>query len=99
MIEAGGFAPDAVGHVTELVYWRLTGGHVPAQVLDIARGEELSDLIAQCRDGLRRRVAAYDTAQMPYLSHPHPGQEPRFADYAHLARVAEWSAAREEDMA
>ncbi len=99
MIEAGGFAPTVAGRVTELVYWRLTGGHVPARVLDIARGEELSDLIAKCRAGLYKRVADYDNPHMPYLSHPHPGEEPRFADYAHLARVAEWSAAREEDMA
>ncbi|PYD75152.1 double-strand break repair protein AddB [Novacetimonas pomaceti] len=98
MIEAGGFAPQAAGRVTELVYWRLTGGHVAAQALDIARGEKLSELIAGCRAGLRGLIAAYDDPQQPYLSHPYPGEEPRFADYAHLARVAEWSAAREEDM-
>ncbi|ATU71644.1 hypothetical protein SXCC_01710 [Gluconacetobacter sp. SXCC-1] len=96
MIESGGFPPPVAGRVAELVYWRLTGGHVPAQVLDVARGTELSDLIAHCRQGLHDLVAAYDSPEQPYLSHPWPGEEPRFADYAHLARVAEWSAAREE---
>ncbi|MEZ7136462.1 double-strand break repair protein AddB [Komagataeibacter sp. SM21] len=97
MIECGGFPPPVAGSVSELVYWRLTGGHVPAQVLDVARGEELAELIASCRAGLRALVSAYDNPDQPYLSHPFPGEEPRFADYAHLARVAEWSAAREEN--
>ncbi|WP_034960792.1 PD-(D/E)XK nuclease family protein, partial [Komagataeibacter kakiaceti] len=96
MIESGGFPPPVAGTVAELVYWRLTGGHVPAQVLEVARGEELAELIAGCRAGLRALVTAYDSPDQPYLSHPFPGEEPRFADYAHLARVAEWSAAREE---
>lgn len=96
MIESGGFPPPVAGRVTELVYWRLTGGHVPAQVLEVAQGEELAELIAGCRAGLRALVTAYDNPDQPYLSHPFPGEEPRFADYAHLARVAEWSAAREE---
>lgn len=43
-------APVA-GTVAELVYWRLTGGHVPAWVLDVARGTELAELIAGCRRG------------------------------------------------
>ncbi|WEQ52737.1 double-strand break repair protein AddB [Komagataeibacter oboediens] len=97
MIECGGFPPPVAGTVAELVYWRLTGGHVPAQVLDVARGTELAELIAGCRRGLRDLVTAYDNPDQPYLSHPFPGEEPRFADYAHLARVAEWSAAREEN--
>ncbi|WP_130731429.1 double-strand break repair protein AddB [Komagataeibacter xylinus] len=97
MIESGGFPPPVAGTVAELVYWRLTGGHVPALVLDVARGAELTELIASCRAGLRDLVAGYDNPDQPYLSHPYPGEEPRFADYAHLARVAEWSAAREEN--
>ena len=34
--------------------------------------------------------AYYDNPENPYCSHPYPGQEPRFAQYARLARVAEW---------
>lgn len=92
-----GAAPDIAG----LVYWRLTGGAEPGEEVTIAaeKGVSLTDLAEQTWANLRERVAAYDNPEQPYLSHPHPGQEPRFADYARLARVPEWNSARSEDEA
>jgi ATP-dependent helicase/nuclease subunit B len=45
---------------------------------------------------LRELVAAFDRPERAYLSQPHPGSAPRFTDYAHLARVAEWAAVDDE---
>ncbi|MBS0990135.1 hypothetical protein JK182_16040, partial [Acetobacter okinawensis] len=58
--------------------------------------ESLTDLAEQTWQSLLERIAAYDQPEQPYLSHPHPGQEPRFADYARLARVPEWNTGRAE---
>ncbi|NHN84103.1 double-strand break repair protein AddB [Acetobacter musti] len=83
--------------VRELLYWRLTGGAEPGEDAAISvKDGTIADLAAQAWESLRLRVAAYDHPDQPYLSHPHPGNEPRFADYAQLARVAEWSTARED---
>nr|WP_252349581.1 double-strand break repair protein AddB [Acidomonas methanolica] len=91
----GGLPPAATA---ALLYWRLTG--------DRDRGEEravpknpadLPDLVARSMGRLRERVAAFDREETPYRAHPHPGQAPRYTDYALLARVPEWSVAREED--
>jgi ATP-dependent helicase/nuclease subunit B len=41
--------------------------------------------------GLRRLVDAFDLPQTPYRSVPDPEMAPRFSDYAHLARIKEWS--------
>lgn len=83
----------------ELLYWKLAGGaEAGKQVIIRPKAKEeftLADLAVLAWESLRRRIAAYDHEDQPYLSHPHPGHEPRFADYAQLARVAEWSAARE----
>ena len=45
--------------------------------------------------GLRRRIAAYDRPETPYLSRPRPQWRREPGDYDHLARAAEWQA--EED--
>ena len=58
----------------------------------------LRELVASCWQALGELVRAYDDPAQPYLSQPRPGASPRFSDYAGLARVAEWSAAREDGL-
>ncbi|NHN88440.1 double-strand break repair protein AddB [Acetobacter conturbans] len=104
MLALGAF-PDATPHISadtkpetrDLIYWRLTGGAEPGSET-VVKSKEISigELAVQAWENLRLRVAEYDSKAQPYLSHPHPGKPPRFADYAQLARVAEWSTARED---
>lgn len=105
MILRGGFLglpkidTEKTAEIGGLVYWRLTGGAEPGAEVAVSAGKEISltDLAEQTWVRLRERVVAYDNPAQPYLSHPHPGQEPRFADYARLARVPEWNTARVDD--
>ena len=46
--------------------------------------------------GLAKLVALYDNAATPYTAVRRAGFSYRFDVYAHLARVAEWSAQPEE---
>lgn len=97
MARIGGFGPDFHGETSYLAYWSLSGGHSPGKVLVPVRdAAELQGLVATVWEALRDLVASYDDPGQPYLSHPRPGWAPRFTDYAGLARVAEWSAARED---
>ncbi|WP_035371494.1 PD-(D/E)XK nuclease family protein, partial [Acetobacter papayae] len=106
MILRGGFAgvtlageaEEAGGIMDGLIYWRLTGGAEAGEEVAITpkEAEGLSALAEQTWLSLIERIVAYDDPAQPYLSHPHPGQEPRFADYARLARVPEWSQGRME---
>lgn len=99
MLLRGGFAAaPGVSDIEGLIYWRLTGGAEPGGEVAIASKEHtsLTDLAEQTWHSLLERIAAYDQPEQPYLSHPHPGQEPRFADYARLARVPEWNTGRAE---
>jgi ATP-dependent helicase/nuclease subunit B len=111
MILRGGFADvvppaqaedadtaEGAGIMDGLIYWRLTGGAEAGEEVAITPKEAagLSELAEQTWLSLIERIAAYDDPAQPYLSHPHPGQEPRFADYARLARVPEWSQGRME---
>ena len=93
----GGFGPEFVGEIGRLAYWRLSGGQPPGEIrVPLQDVGDVQDLVARCWSALGELVAAYDYPQQPYLSQPRPDHAPRFTDYANLARVAEWSAAREE---
>ncbi len=93
MLLRGAFGPELAGHVMELAYWHLSGGFVAGEVRDPFRRDatKMQDAAEQAWDSLCRRVAAFDDPDCPYLSQPHPGEAPRFSDYAQLARVGEWA--------
>ena len=97
MARIGAFGPELAGETAGLVYWRLSGGHEPGSEMRVGKDEaELQELVDRCWEALRGLVAEYDDPSQPYLSQPRPGSAPRYTDYALLARVAEWSAARED---
>jgi ATP-dependent helicase/nuclease subunit B len=88
---AGGFGPKLpAGAPASLGFWRLTGGEPPGEAKAV-KGEP-GELAAQALAGLSRLVALFDRPETPYPVMPWPGREPRYNDYAHLARVKEWSA-------
>jgi ATP-dependent helicase/nuclease subunit B len=83
-----GVPPAAVG---ELAYWRITGAREPGKVCDIATDDDAARLAAEALDGLTQLIAAFDDPATPYEPVPWPERVPRFSDYRHLARIAEWS--------
>jgi ATP-dependent helicase/nuclease subunit B len=96
--EAGGFAGLGAGDVAELAYWRLAGGEVAGEVKPIAGDIAAVHAIAEeATAGLRALIAHFDRAETPYRSRPRPDHAPRFTDYAHLARVKEWSLVGESE--
>jgi ATP-dependent helicase/nuclease subunit B len=58
---------------------------------------ELQAAIERAIRGLEQLIDQYDEADRCYLAQPNPAWRPRFSDYAHLARVAEWSLAAEAE--
>ncbi|MFM2044075.1 MAG: double-strand break repair protein AddB, partial [Pseudomonadota bacterium] len=47
--------------------------------------------------GLRDLIRRFDDPATPYASVPRPDWAPRYSDYGHLARIAEWSAGGGEE--
>ncbi len=92
----GAFGPELEAPAAEIVYWRLSGGAEPGRERRPVADDELRALVDRCWRALGALVSAYDDPDQPYLSHPRPGHAPDYPDYAQLARVAEWSAARED---
>jgi len=88
--EAGGFEGVPAGAVAEIAFWRLSGGD-PAGEERPVKGD-VATLSADARAGLEELIRAFDDPATPYRSCPRPSMAPRYTDYAHLARVQEWSA-------
>jgi ATP-dependent helicase/nuclease subunit B len=97
MAEEGGFGPGFTAASTELLYWRLTGGVRPGEetALFQKKDDDLASRVAEAKAALERLIDDFDDGR-PYLSHPNAAWAPRYADYAQLARVAEWSQAGED---
>ena len=89
---------DAAGKVAALRYISGSGGEPAGQECALKNGDA-AELARQAHDGLARLVAAFDSEATPYRALRRARFKYRFDDYAHLARVAEWSAEIEEEAA
>jgi len=89
ILQQGGFSAIPAGSVAKLAYWRLSGGETPGKEHPVPN--DPITLSADAMDGLRNLVAAFDNPSTPYVAIPRPEWAPRYNDYAHLARILEWS--------
>jgi ATP-dependent helicase/nuclease subunit B len=94
MAARGGFAGVPPSAVSELAVWRLSGGAVAGE---IKRFDPPTVLAEDAYAGLLRLIATFDDPATPYPSRPRADMAPRYSDYAHLARVKEWSAGANGD--
>ncbi|MFV3076741.1 double-strand break repair protein AddB [Niveispirillum fermenti] len=86
----GGFEGVEAATVEGLEYWRLSGGDPPGLIQ--ALKEEAGILAAEAREGLEYLIERFDDPDTAYHSQPRPAWAPKYTDYAHLARIREWSA-------
>ena len=98
MARAGAFGPEGQGQPHELLYVSVTGRTPPARVEDRG-GEAGAEATAEAAlEGLIKRIRDYSDPARAYASRTAPAFAQRsVSDYDHLARVAEWSTAGEED--
>ncbi len=89
ILHAGGFEAIPAGPVARLAYWRLSGGETPGREHPLSGDTDALSVAAI--DGLRDLVAIFDDPATPYAATPRPEWAPRYNDYAHLARILEWS--------
>ncbi len=88
----GGFDSVPPHPVSTLRYIRAAGGTPPGEEIDITV-PDVALLAGETVAGLTRHIARFDDPDTPY----RPTRRARFSyafdDFAHLARIAEWSAA------
>ncbi|WP_322097112.1 double-strand break repair protein AddB [Pelagibius sp. Alg239-R121] len=89
MFNAGAFG-DLRGSVSRLGYWRLTGGATAGENKPLK--QSATSLADAALAGLETLVSRFDSPETPYPAQPRHDRRLRFNDYAHLARIKEWSA-------
>jgi ATP-dependent helicase/nuclease subunit B len=89
----GGFVGAVRPQVSRLAYIRVSGGE-PAGEFRAVKTESANDLAKATRAGLERLIADFDKPDTPYRAVRRHAFADAYAydDFAHLARVAEWSA-------
>ena len=91
ILAAGGFAEAGPVEPGKLTYVRVSGGRIPGREEVRAYPPESADLAARALDGLKRRAAAFDDVDTPYVAWAAPQFIGRFGgDYDHLGRFWEW---------
>jgi ATP-dependent helicase/nuclease subunit B len=90
----GGFKDIGAAPSAALEYWALKGGRTGCKISSF--NKDIPKLIAEAEDGLKRLIAAFADPATPYEAVPKPSLQPRFDDYAHLARLQEWGRTAED---
>ncbi len=91
--------PHLVGRdVASLRYIRASGGE-PAGDEQPVKCDDVAVLAANTMGGLARLVMTFDDPETPYRAIRRPRYNYDYDAYAHLARVAEWSAHVEDESA
>jgi ATP-dependent helicase/nuclease subunit B len=96
----GGFDGIAAMTVSELRYIRASGGEpagIETPVAGPRAGSDASKLAADTITGLNKHIAEFDDVATPYAVARRDQFRYDFDEFAHLARVAEWSTAASED--
>jgi len=91
----GGFEGLGADDVARLAFWRLSGG-APAGAIKDVKGD-LVQIAEEARKGLLTLISSFDNPETPYNAVPDSDRAPRFNDYAHLARIAEWAGLMDEE--
>jgi ATP-dependent helicase/nuclease subunit B len=94
---AGGFTGLASPRVSGLHYISASGGEPPGQQCPL-KTDDAAALAGEARAGLERLIAAFDDVATPYRAMRRARFTYRYDDYAHLARVAEWSVETAEEV-
>jgi ATP-dependent helicase/nuclease subunit B len=94
-----GFTGVSDRRVTALRYIKASGGE-PAGEERTVEVADIGDLADTALERLGQLIALFDDERTPYkaLRRSDFAQLYKFDDYAHLARVAEWAVAEEEDV-
>ena len=72
-----------------LIYWQLGK---KAAVFD----DNIEEILHNTFERIHGLAAIFDLPTTPYICQPNPKHAPKYSDYQHLGRVAEWSVTGED---
>ncbi len=97
MLRRGGFKGLPALEAEQALYLKFGGAKGGEEKPAGGKSEDIRALAEKHFAELKILLDQFSCEETPYLSRPFPKFASRFADYDHLARVKEWSAASGED--
>jgi ATP-dependent helicase/nuclease subunit B len=92
MLLRGAFDELPALETEEALYLKL-GGAAGGEIKRAGgKAEDIRELAERHFAGLKTLLDGFAREETPYLPLPFPKLAPRYSNYAHLARVKEWSA-------
>lgn len=95
ILQQNSFEGVSVRGVDTLRFWKLGGGMTAGEEKEVkgTKGMTLEDILREAEEGLRNLIEEFSKEETPYISLPDSTKTPpeEWQDYAHLARVQEWS--------
>ena len=91
----GGFPGIPASPVSEASFWHVHGRGDGGAIRPV-KGD-LSQLADDALEGLRQLIARFDDPSTAYPSQPVAQFAPKYSNYTHLARIAEWATEASDD--
>jgi len=88
MAQEGGFENLGALHVSDVGYWVLKGGRGEEKRKNI--NDDIPGRVMKTREALEGLIKSFASPSTPYEAVPKPSFAPKYDDYKHLARLAEW---------
>ncbi len=85
----GGFPGIGKKETSALIYWQLGRQ-------EVVINDDIKEILENTFERIRGLAALFDQPSTSYICQPNPKYAPKYSDYLHLARVAEWSVTGEE---
>lgn len=86
--EHGGYKEIGQREAAKLIYWQLGKKETVFE-------ENIGEMLVHTFERVHQLAAVFDLPTTPYICQPNPAYAPKYSDYLHLARVAEWSVTEE----
>jgi ATP-dependent helicase/nuclease subunit B len=89
-----GFEEIDVDEIQEMDYWKLSGSRDGSKVAKF--NSNVDELLDSTMEKITEMINKFDDENIGYESRPNPKFAPKYSDYNHLARVAEWASSAED---
>lgn len=89
-----GFEEIDAKEVEEMDYWKLSGSRDGSKVAKF--NSNVEELLDSTIEKITEMINKFDDKNTGYESRPNPKFAPKYSDYNHLARVAEWASSAED---
>lgn len=87
----GGFPNFSSKEVAAFIYWQLGKKSLCVDT-------DVDAILQNTFERIHKLIAIFDLPTTPYICQPNPKYAPKYSDYLHLARVAEWSVCDDENV-